>query len=216
MEPFLESQGVGVLDYVFLTHGDSDHYSGVVEMLERQQLGLKIKNLVLPANYKNNTELMEVAELARNNGVNILWIDQGECLIEGNMKITCIQPSKEQTDLSGNAGSMILEIEFLDFLMLCTGDVEGEGEELLLSSVKSKEYDVLKVAHHGSRNSTNEVILKEISPEIALISAGINNPYGHPHDELLERLEGIGCRVYNTQENGAITLQTDGNSLTIW
>jgi len=104
----------------------------------------------------------------------------------------------------------------LNFSMLCTGDVEGKGEEILLSSVSRNNYDVLKVAHHGSKYSTNERLLKEISPEIALISAGINNQYGHPHNELLERLEGIGCRVYNTQENGAITLQTDGNSLTIW
>jgi len=216
MEPFLESQGVGSLDYVFITHGDLDHYSGIIEMLERQQLGIKIKNIVLPANYQHDTELMEVAELARNNDVNILRIDQGESLIEGKMKITCMQPSKEHTNLSGNAGSMILEIKFLNFSMLCTGDVEGKGEEILLSSVSRNNYDVLKVAHHGSKYSTNERLLKEISPEIALISAGINNQYGHPHNELLERLEGIGCRVYNTQENGAITLQTDGNSLTIW
>jgi len=85
-----------------------------------------------------------------------------------------------------------------------------------MKKIKGKDYDVLKVAHHGSRNSTSEKFLKLCSPEIALISSGVGNSYGHPHEELLRRLENAGCRTYNTQKNGAIMLQTDGNSLTIW
>ena len=117
----------------------------------------------------------------------------------------------DDKELAGNAGSMVLEVKYGDFSMLCTGDVEGKGEELLLQKVAGKEYDVLKVAHHGSKYSTSEEFLKICTPDIALISAGEDNRYGHPHEELLERLGNVGCKIYNTQENGAIMLETDGN-----
>ena len=99
--------------------------------------------------------------------------------------------------------------------MLCTGDIEGEGEGQLMKRMQGEAYDVLKVAHHGSKHSTSEAFLKRCSPKIALISAGEANSYGHPHKELLKRLEEAKCRIYDTRKNGAIMLQTDGNSLTI-
>ena len=81
--------------------------------------------------------------------------------------------------------------------------------------MKEKDYDVLKVAHHGSKYSTSDRFLRLCTPDVALISAGEGNQYGHPHEELLERLEVVGCKIYNTLENGAIMLQTDGNLLKI-
>ena len=216
MEPFLKSQGTGILDYVFVTHGDTDHYSGIQEMLGRQDVGIPIKHLILPCNYASDDDLLSLAKNARNVGVTVFAIEEGEGLQEGELTITCLQPAKEDSELIGNAGSMVLEVTYGQFSMLCTGDVEGEGEELLLGKIKGKDYDVLKVAHHGSKNSTTEKFLKLCSPAVALISAGVDNSYGHPHKELLRRLEDAGCRIYNTQKNGAIMLQTDGNSLTIW
>lgn len=215
MEPFLESQGTGTLDYVFITHGDTDHYSGIEEMLGRQDVGVAIRNLVLPTNYRQDESLMELAKKAKEVAVNVLVINEGDILKEGNMQILCLQPSKSDSDLKGNAGSLVLEVKYKSFSMLFTGDVEGDGEELLLRKLKEKDYDVLKVAHHGSKYSTSEKFLKLCNPEVALISAGENNSYGHPHKELLNRLEDAGCKIYNTQKNGAIIIQTDGNSLTI-
>ena len=211
IEPFLESQGTGQLDYVFITHGDSDHYSGIEEMLGRQDVGIPIRNLVLPSTYKQDKKLLSLAQMAQKIGVNVLAINAGDSLREGAFCITCLQPSVRDGGLEGNAGSMVIEIEYGDFSMLCTGDVEGEGEELLLKQLQGKDYDVLKVSHHGSKYSTSEAFLQLCSPEVALISAGENNRYGHPHQELLKRLENAGCRIYNTQEKGAIMLETDGN-----
>ena len=216
IEPFLESQGTGTLDYVFITHGDTDHYSGIEELLDRQDVGVRIKNLVLPCNYDSDDALVELAKKAQIAEVKVLVINEGDTLREGNFTITCLQPSEDDARLTGNAGSMVLEVKYSDFSMLCTGDVEGEGEEILLQKLKRKDYDVLKVAHHGSKYSTSEAFLKLCTPEIALISAGEKNSYGHPHEELLRRLEDADYKIYNTQENGAIMLQTDGNSLTIW
>lgn len=94
--------------------------------------------------------------------------------------------------------------------MLMTGDVEEKGEELLIQKLKGKkEYDVLKVAHHGSKNSTSEAFLQVVKPQVAWISAGEKNQYGHPHEEVLERLKKIGCNIQRTDESGAITLRID-------
>ena len=114
----------------------------------------------------------------------------------------------------GNGASLVLDISCGDFDMLLTGDVEGEGEEALEQRLK-KTYDVLKTAHHGSRNSTSESFLQKASPSAALISAGRDNRYGHPHQETLDRLRREGCSVYQTAQSGSVTIVTDGRTMRI-
>ena len=93
--------------------------------------------------------------------------------------------------------------------------MEAKGEGALTKRLTGREYTVLKVAHHGSKQSSSEAFLRAAQPEIAIISAGEDNSYGHPHQETLKRLKVIGCKIFETVRNGAITLQTDGNRLTI-
>lgn len=214
IEPFLKSQGVDELDYVFVTHGDTDHYCGIEEMLGRQDVGVKIRHLVLPFNWKNEEALVELAVVAQEQNIPVLVMHAGQCITEGEMQVACIQPTSTDSILRGNAGSLVLAIYYKEFSMLCTGDVELEGETALTKRLLGQDFDVLKVAHHGSKNSSSKSFLKVIQPEIALISAGEDNSYGHPHEEVLERLAAIGCKNYETARNGAITLKTDGNSLT--
>jgi competence protein ComEC len=90
--------------------------------------------------------------------------------------------------------------------LLFTGDVEGEGEEQLLESELLEDVDVLKVAHHGSRNSTPIELLKRIKPEVSVISCALHNSYGHPHKETIDRLRKTGCRIYSTSKGGAVTV----------
>lgn len=214
IEPFLKSQGVGSLDYVFISHGDNDHCSGVEEMMERRDMGVKIRNLVLPVTYREDEGLSQLALSAKKNGVSVLVMKKGVALTEGKLSVRCVQPS-ETEGFTGNEGSMVLDVKFGNFDMLLTGDVEGAGEERLVENLHGKTYDALKVAHHGSKNSTGERFLEEVRPKIAVISAGKQNRYGHPHGETLERLRKIRCEIYNTQESGAVTIKTDGESVWI-
>ena len=215
VEPFLKYQGVQSLDYVFLTHGDIDHCNGVEEMLARNNVGVKIRCLVLPTHYKEDAMLLRIANTARQVGTRVVTIQAGEYILEEQLKITCLQPAKNEK-MEKNAGSLILEIQYGQFSMLCTGDVEYEGEELLLEKIRGKNYYVLKVAHHGSINSSSQEFLDEVKPQIALISSGKDNRYNHPHEEIIKRLQKMNCRILHTVKNGAITIETDGNSLTIY
>lgn len=227
IEPFLKSQGVGRIDYVFISHGDSDHINGVEELIDRQQIGVKIKTLVLPVREVWGEELERLAYKAQNTGIRTVIIQPGQRIEEGELDIICLQPGMsddiqdaekkdgrtEGTGLyvePGNAASMVLAVRYGKFDMLLTGDVEGEGERGLTDHLKSQysdcTWEVLKTAHHGSKNSSGEEFLSIVRPMYALISAGQENRYGHPHQETLERLKDAGSDVYSTQECGAITI----------
>lgn len=218
IEPYLESQGVAELDYVFVSHGDSDHTSGIEEMLANQEFGIRIDTIVLPNENVIDEALYALAELASVNKTKVVIMEAEDTIIEEissdrQMKLTCIAPTDAFEGEIGNASSMILDLQYGEFDMLFTGDLEKEGEEMVTESGNLRDYDVLKVGHHGSKNATSEAFLEQVKPEIALVSAGKDNSYGHPALETIERLENVGCKVYSTQQCGAITIRTDGEKM---
>ena len=221
LEPYFLSRGVDALDYVFVTHGDDDHISGVREMLENQTFGVKIRNLVMPPLEYQDEKLIELAQIAVKNGTRVTVMDPGDKITTGaaeeekGMILTCIGPESGLEVEPGNETSLVLDLSFGEFDMLFTGDVEGSGEESLISSGLLRGYDVLKAAHHGSENSGTEEFLQITAPEYAVISAGKDNRYGHPHAETLQRLNDAGCTVYSTQDNGAVMIRSDGVTMTI-
>ena len=219
IEPYLLSQGIGSLDYVFASHGDQDHISGIKELVQRQKTGVTIKRLVLPTQTVWDDALKELAEMAEKEGIPVFTMEKGQCLTEGKLSLTCIQPGKGEMEETGNSASLVLALRYGDFDMLFTGDVEGEGEKRLVDHLQGEYsecvWDVLKTAHHGSGNSTTEEFLKTAAPQYAFISAGKNNSYGHPHKETLERLKDAGAIVYSTQEEGAVTIVVSEGEFTI-
>lgn len=215
IEPYLKSQGVGALDYVFVSHGDADHMNGIEEMLERQRVGVKIKTLVLPEKKVWDENLANLAGKAFRCGTKVAVIKEGEQIAEGEFSITCVLPERTYDGEVGNASSMVLLLKYGKFDMLLTGDVEGKGEDALKEKVFSNWIDVLKVAHHGSKNSTGEEVIANLNPKIGFISAGRENQYGHPSKETLKRLEEHGVEIYNTQESGSVWIVTDGHEMKV-
>lgn len=206
--PFLKSQGISRLDYVFVTHGDSDHYSGIAELIESK---IAIRQLVFSATYQQEEALMALGRLAKERAIPVTYMKRGEELAEGDFSITCLHPGTYFSGEGGNEASLVLSVSYQDYDILLTGDVEEEGEEELLTVLQEqgKQYEVLKVAHHGSRNSTTEAFLQTICPQTAIISAGQQNSYGHPHVETLERLHNAECTILNTAESGQIQIVID-------
>lgn len=216
IEPYLLSQGVDRLDYVFVSHGDSDHISGIEELLKRRQIGVEVGTLVLPEKSVWDETIQDLAMRAASQGVRVAVAEQGRTVREGDLEILCLQPSRECQIEAGNAASMVLAVRYKEFDMLLTGDVEGEGEEELTENVKrfcsGRSFEVLKVAHHGSGNSSSAEFLDAVKPACAVISAGIDNRYGHPHEEALERIADCGSKIYCTQDCGAVEIHViDGD-----
>ena len=117
------------------------------------------------------------------------------------MRVECIYPKKEYAEDSNN-NSLVLKVDYKGLSMLETGDVESKGEQNFVG--KDVSADVLKVAHHGSSSSSSVALLNGVKPKIAIISAGRNNSYGHPHEETLHKLQQLDIPYLCTKEVGAM------------
>lgn len=221
--PTLKYYGITTLDGVFVSHPDVDHMNGIQELLElAEENHLTIGSLVLPAVEQSARQgqfgelLMAVDD--RSGGqkttqtTRVVWVSAGDAWESGSVRFLCLHPEKESGTMNENAYSECFYVDFGDFTLLLTGDVEGSGEEALLAELQRRrigQLDLLKIAHHGSRNSTTEALLQQLHPGTAIISCGSNNRYGHPHAELLNRLESAGVQWFCTKDYGAVIVETD-------
>lgn len=211
--PFLYSQRISTVDVWVVSHFDADHISGLTEILssyEKNLLGenisgVSIGKIVIPKIDTEKDSAEQLKQLAADCGIPVLSLASGDLLHSGDTVMRILAPFSDRTYTDSNEGSLTTEISYQNRSILMTGDLEGDGEQWLISSGLLKDVDILKTAHHGSRNSTPEEFLKQITPKIAVISCGKDNRYGHPHRELLERLFSAGCRILRTDKNGAVT-----------
>lgn len=206
--PALKYYGMGQLDYVFVSHEDSDHISGLIELLERKY---PVKNLILPYREKEEKEknYMVLLELAKKNSVNIIFWKQYDSMNTKKFFLSCLHPRRQNQEGEPNADSMVLSLQYFNFRVLFTGDLADGGEDALVEELKKSRqpsYTLLKVAHHGSKKSTFEPFLNLVKPRLSLISCSSTNRYGHPGEETLERLKEIGSEVLITKDVGAIEL----------
>ncbi len=203
----LKYYGANTLDYVFVSHIDSDHYNGIRELLEENLIN--IERLVLPAIMNPDAEYLELVQLAEEKECKVYYIQKGDSLQIDGMSFMCLNPKIRDYE-DKNAGSIVLKVSYEKFDMLLTGDLPKQEELHLLSDITAG-IEVLKVAHHGSATSSSKELLQVIQPEIACVSVGENNQYGHPAKEVLDRLSCFAQKVYLTKDHGAITIKTDGD-----
>lgn len=214
--PFVKARGYGKIDFILMSHGDSDHTSGIIELLEATKSSeISIGCLVLPYTSYEDEAYDSIRNLAKECGVEVRYLEAGDSFEDGELLFTCLHPSYEYQAASENDYSMTLKLSYHDFTMLFTGDMEGGAEEAIMAEYQLEDVDVLKVAHHGSKYSTSREWLEHVTPAVALISAGKSNRYGHPHEELLERLEEKSITILKTMESGAVTIETDGGEVKI-
>lgn len=243
MVPVLKYYGVSEVEYAFVSHGDVDHVSGLEYLLNEEQSGVHVVNLVLPE-YGDQDALQELKSEATANNVNIIYMKPGDNITYNHqhaetINIECLYPDEEagQGVLDTNNLSMILkttitwdvreaDIENLNkssdpdasFSLLFVGDagiaaekrlIELYGKNSLGEISDSIACDILKVGHHGSRNSSGSDFLKRVSAMYGIISCGKDNRYGHPHAETLERLKMADTKYMTTKEHGAIILSIE-------
>lgn len=215
MEPYLKQAGVKELDYVWVTHGDLDHLNGIKEMLERKRVGIPIRRMIFPPERYWEENLSELVHIAKEGGSQIHIMKRGQVWKEGEMQMQCIWPEESVgPKLEGNEASLVLGLRYRAFSMLFTGDLEKDAEEQV-AQLLTGPYEVLKAGHHGSKYATGEALLNVVDPACVWISAGEKNRYGHPHQEVLERLAKRGITRYNTKDRSTVCLRTDGKKYEI-
>ena len=214
--PYLKYCGAAEIDYIFLTHLDEDHMSGIRELLEVYGTleGVRIDTIFFPAISNPDEKYMEMWTLAEEKGVSVRMIGAADQLKGNGYELECLYPIKGAYSEDKNDSSIVLQLTFQEFSMLLTGDMGFDGERELLNRKCLENIDVWKVSHHGSKYSGGEDFLEVIRPNLSLISVG-RNSYGHPSRELMDRLKSVGSQVETTLESGALMLQSDGHTFSI-
>jgi len=215
VSPYMWSRGFRKLDVVALTHAHQDHLGGLTAVLDNFRIGrLWIGREV------NSTALKKLEDLARAKKIPIEYELRGKSFswdgVQGEFLWPEIVP-EEVAPSAKNNDSLVLRLRYGSRSLLLPGDAEKQVEKEMLeeNNADSLRADVLKVGHHGSKNSTTPEFLAAMQPRVGIISAGEGNPYGHPSPELLERLESAGVRVLRTDRDGAVHVLTDGTLLEI-
>ncbi|MED1825472.1 DNA internalization-related competence protein ComEC/Rec2 [Brevibacillus agri] len=197
--PFLMARGIEKIDRAIMTHGDLDHIGGMEALVPRFSFGEVLVNGQVP-----EAKEAQIRELFHERGVPITTGTPGQVWSDGpEIEWKWLHPG--ETTLRGNDASVVLQLTAYNKTVLFTGDIERSGEAVLVQNGLSP-VDVLKVAHHGSNTSSTEELLAATAPKAAVISAGVNNRYGHPAVQVLQRLGKYGTTIYRTDRHGAITL----------
>lgn len=207
IEPVLKYYGVEKIQAWFLSHGDKDHVSGIEEALEKNR---QIGTILLPD--VNGDETLDTIQLqAQERNITVKKMHPEDKVSAGNFEMICLYPDTQEIAGNKNDHSLVLyvsrEKKKQVFTMLLTGDIEEKGEQCLVASDVLAEVDVLKAAHHGSSTGTGEAFLEKVQPKWTVISCGKDNPYGHPHKEVIERLKAKDCPWVSTEKYGAIMVR---------
>ncbi|PIR47538.1 hypothetical protein COV06_02540 [Candidatus Uhrbacteria bacterium CG10_big_fil_rev_8_21_14_0_10_50_16] len=189
------------IDYVVATHPHADHVGGLISVLDRYQ----VAHVVLNKQVYDSSVADAFLDAVINEGADM--IDPKNLDLQG---ARVLYPTDNipllQTD-DPNETSIVLEIDEANQHVLLTGDIGEQVEEQLVQAGVLDDVDVLKVGHHGSKYSSSRAFLEAIQPEVALVSAGKDNAYHHPHPSALQRLINIGAETYRTDQDGTVTIR---------
>ncbi len=208
LEYLLDKQ-IMKIDYMMISHFDSDHCYNLIEILEN----LKINNLIVSRQIEETELFNRIIKICQQNGTNVIIVEAGkEINIDKEIKLKILWPTRDINEINSiNNNSIVARMEYNQFSMLFTGDIEETVENRLIE-IYSKELlntTVLKVAHHGSETSSNEGIIKLIAPKISVIGVGKDNKFGHPNKEVIRRIEEQNSQLFRTDLNGEITIKVN-------
>jgi len=202
------------IDLIILTHPEHDHYGGLLEVLKSYQ----VKNILWTGVLRDTAEYREWQELIKTESAQTRIAQAGQRIISSKTILEVLHPFENiegQTVKNTNNTSIIIRLAFGENSFLFTGDAYKSVERELIKKGIGVDVDVLKVGHHGSKTSSAEEFIKEVSPKIVVISAGRDNPYSHPHPEVLETLAKYDIIILRTDLNGDIKILCNSQFLKV-
>ncbi|RRG17391.1 DNA internalization-related competence protein ComEC/Rec2 [Weissella viridescens] len=198
---YLKAQGIQTIDLLVLTHKDMDHIGNLEGILR----SLKVHKIVVPVGMQLSQRLLRMSPHTQVSSVKA-----GDALLPG---LQILAP--DHVGRGENADSIALNVKSHGLSMVLTGDLDQAGEERIVKQFEMMPVDILKLGHHGSKTSTGRPFLKTLKPQIGIVSAGVDNRFGHPHAEVVERLKQHNVQMYQTQECGMIRVRKPQGNLQI-
>jgi competence protein ComEC len=204
------------IDMVVATHPDADHIGGLIDVLEHYE----VSRILMTENVNDTPMYARFMERVSEEGAEVLYARAGQEFVigvgeGGTTTLSVLFPMDEVSDMESNASSIIMQLQYGDIEYILTGDAPKAIEEYLVARYGSGLHsEVLKVGHHGSKTSTAETFVTAVTPLYAVISAGRDNSYGHPHAEVTELLSERGVTTRSTADAGGIKSYSDG--MRVW
>lgn len=205
---YILDRKIKTIDYMMISHFDSDHSGKVIEILDK----LKVKNVIISKQSEYSQEFENAIKIVKERNVKIIQVEAGDTVkIDKDIYFDILWPENDNTIIKNplNNNSIVAKLKYKNTSILFTGDIEEEAEKEIINKYVGNELSatILKVAHHGSNTSSSEEFIEKVQPQISLIGVGINNKFGHPNDKVIERLTIYGSKVYRTDIHGEITLK---------
>ncbi|TSD01545.1 MAG: DNA internalization-related competence protein ComEC/Rec2 [Parcubacteria group bacterium Athens0714_26] len=203
------------IDVLIESHPDADHIAGLIEVLKNYKVGAIIE----PGTVSDSSVYVELENLIKEKRVKKFILSSGAKIDLGNgayFDVLLPPAGADTSKMSSHDGILVLKLYYGNNSFLFTGDMENKMENYLVSTDSAGlKSDVLKIGHHGSKTSTSELFLGWVQPQYAVISVGKDNKYGHPTQEILDRLVQFKIPILRTDEKGTIEIKTDGENLKV-
>jgi competence protein ComEC len=211
--PVIRHAGFYRLDYVALTHGDPDHIGGAASILEEFRPREIWEGIPVP----RSAPLTALRQLAHETGSQWRNVYAGTRRAFDEVEVIARHPGVEDWERQKvrNDDSLVLELRWRDVSIMLTGDIGRIPERTLAQTIPPAKVRVVKIPHHGSLTSSSEEFVRALQPQVAIVSAGRSNHFGHPVPEVLERYRAVGAEIFRTDRDGAVMLDTDGASLSV-
>lgn len=217
LRPYLLKKKIKILDYIIISHMDTDHCKGIFSIMEE----LKVKNVIIGKQFEDSNNYKRFINIAKNKKIRVIVVEAGQRInIEKKLYFDVLWPDQKNVINENvlNNNSLVCKLTYNDFNILFTGDIEEIAEKEILKKYANTDIlssEVLKVAHHGSKTSSTEEFIKAVNPSIALIGVGKNNKFKHPSNITLECLNNLKCNIYRTDKDGEIILKINQNAIEI-
>lgn len=199
------------IDLVVATHPDLDHIGGLPDVFER----FSVLAFLETTNINETPAAAALAAAAENENTQHIYADAGQVIRLGQeVYLQVLAPNGDETHWESNSASIVLRVVYGDTAILLTGDLPAEIENHLVDLYGEQlESDILKLGHHGSKTSTSEAWLNAVQPRFAVVSAGVGNRYGHPHQEVMQRVFSHNIETSHTGTDGTVAFYSDGKQV---